>query len=110
MKILNFPDWALHTPVRVYKVINGEDGEETSQIFEGLCNFSEKPKTYLTANQRLVRLSGRGIFKGPLNDGQKFKGYLELIKKSGNEKREIANIYFTRNTDGSIFSTEVELL
>lgn len=101
-----FPDWILVTPIKVYAEIPGEDGVEDSLIFDGLCNLSEKSKTTLNEQRQVVDLSGKVIIKGDIYPGKPIKGYIDLdgIKKTIYRSRK------PRNPDGSIFSTELDLM
>lgn len=103
---LPFPDWILVTPIKVYAEIPGEDGIENALIFEGKCNFSERSKTTLNEQRQVVELSGKAIFKGDIYPGNLIKGYIDLdgIKKTIYRSRK------PRNPDGSIFSTELDLM
>ena len=103
---LPFPDWILVTPIKVYAEINGEDGVSDILIFNGKCNFSVKSKTTLNEQRQVVELSGKAIFKGDIYPGQLIKGYIDLdgVKKTIYRSRK------PRNPDGSIFSTELDLV
>lgn len=104
---LPFPDWILVTPIKVYAEIPGEDGVTEDLIFEDLCNFSEKTKTTLNEQRQVVELSGKAIFKGDIYPGKMIKGYIEL---DTGIKKTIFNTRKPRNPDGSIFSTELDLM
>lgn len=103
---LPFPDWCLVTPIKVYAEIDGEDGVSEDLIFDGKCNFSEKSKTTLNEQRQVVELTGRALFKGDIHPGELIKGYIELdgVKKTIYRSRK------PRNPDGSIFSTELDLM
>jgi len=103
---LPFPDWILVTPIKVYAEISGEDGVSDELIFDDKCNFSEKSRTTLNEQKQVVTLSGKAIFKGDIYPGQLIKGYIEL----DGVKRTIYRSSKPRNPDGSIFSTELDLM
>ena len=103
---LPFPDWILVTPIKVYAEIAGEDGVSDELVFEGKCNLSEKSRTTLNEQRQVVNVSGKAIFKGDIYPGKSIKGYIEL---DGN-KRSIYRSRKPRNPDGSIFSTELDLM
>ena len=103
---LPFPDWALVTPIKVYAEVPGEDGVEEVLIFDGKCNLSERSRTTLNEQRQVVELTGKALFKGDIYPGKPIKGYVELdgIKKAIYRSRK------PRNPDGSIYSTELDLM
>lgn len=103
---LPFPDWALVTNVKVYAEEPTENGVETTPIFDGKCNFSERSKTTLNEHKQVVELTGKMIFKGDIYPDKLLRGYVEIddIKKTIYKTRK------PRNPDGSIYSTELELM
>lgn len=103
---LPFPDWVLVTPIKVYAEVPGEDGVEEVSIFDGKCNFSEKSRTTLNEQRQVVTLTGKAIFKGDIYPGKLIKGYVELE----GIKRTIYKASKPRNPDGSIYSTELDLM
>ena len=103
---LPFPDWCLVTPIKVYAEVAGEDGVADELIFDGLCNFSERSRTTLNEQRQVVELTGKALFKGDIYPGKQIKGYVEL----DGTKRTIYRSRKPRNPDGSIYSTELELM
>lgn len=104
---LPFPEWILVTPVKIYQTYINEDGEPVDNlIFEGLCNYSEKSKQTLDAERRLISLSGKVIVKGDINPGKLIEGYIQI----GEIKKDIFRSSRPRNPDGSVFSTELDLM
>lgn len=104
---LPFPTWILKTPVQVYQVELSEDGEPVETlIYDGLCCLDEKAKQTLDAERRLVRLSGKVIVQGDILPDKLIEGYVRL----GAESRTIFRSARPRNPDGSVFSTELELM
>lgn len=103
---LPFPDWCLVTDIKVFVEVPGEDGVTEVKIFDGKCNFSEKSKTTLNEQRQVVELSGKALFKGDIYPGQLIKGYIDL----GGVKKTIYRSRKPRNPDGSIFSTELDLM
>lgn len=103
---LPFPDWCLVTSIEVWAEVSGEDGVTAVKIFDGKCNFSEKSKTTLNEQRQVVELSGKALFKGDIYPGQLIKGYIDLdgVKKTIYRSRK------PRNPDGSIYSTELDLM
>lgn len=103
---LPFPDWCLVTPIKVYAEIPGEDGVEEVLIFDGKCNFSEKSRTTLNEQRQVVELSGKALFKGDIYPGKLIKGFVEI----DGTKRTIHRCRKPKNPDGSIYSTELDLM
>jgi len=103
---LPFPKWILVTPIKVYVEEVTEDGVSEVLIYDGQCNLSEKSRTTMNEQRQLVELSGKAIFQGDINPGKPIKGYVELE----GTKRTIYKTRKPRNPDGSIYSTELELM
>lgn len=104
---LPFPKWILVTPVKIYQTYINEDGEPVETLlYEGLCNYSEKSKQTLDAERRLITLSGKVIVEGDINPGKLIEGYVQV----GEIKKDIYKSSRPRNPDGSVFSTELELI
>ncbi|MFS8541623.1 MAG: hypothetical protein LOD89_05985 [Tissierellales bacterium] len=103
---LPFPDWCLVTPIKVYAEEETEDGVEEKLIFDGKCNYSEKTKTTLNEQRQVVELTGKVLIKGDIYSEKPIKGYVEI----NNEKRTIYRSRKLRNPDGSIYSTELDLM
>lgn len=103
---LPFPDWCLVTPIKVYAEIPNEDGVSEELIFDGKCNFSEKSRTTLNEQRQVVNLSGKALFKGDIYPGKLIKGHVII----DGVKRSIYKSSKPRNPDGSIYSTELDLM
>lgn len=103
---LPFPDWCLVTPIKVYAEVPGEDGVEEVLIFDGKCNFSEKSRTTLNDQRQVVELSGKALFKGDIYPGKLIKGFVVV----DGTKRTIHRSRKPKNPDGSIYSTELDLM
>ncbi|MCI9976810.1 MULTISPECIES: hypothetical protein [Clostridioides] len=104
---LPFPKWILVTPVKIYSTYISEDGEPIeSLILDGMCNYSEKTKQTLDKERKLITLVGKIICEGDIYPNKILQGYIEI---QGN-KRDIYRVSKPRNPDGSIFSTEIELI
>ncbi|MCR2043192.1 hypothetical protein NSA23_03575 [Anaerosalibacter massiliensis] len=103
---LPFPDWCLVTPIKVYAEVPGEDGVTNTLIFDGKCNFSERSRTTLNEQKQVVELTGKALFKDDIYPGQPIKGYVIVdgIKRSIYRSRK------PRNPDGTIYSTELDLM
>lgn len=103
---LPFPDWILVTPVKVFQETQGENGLEEQLIFNGKCCHDDKTKQVLDAERRLVVLAGKVIIKGDINPGKDITGYVML----GEKKNTIFRVARPYNPDGTVFSTELELI
>lgn len=103
---LPFPDWILVTPIKVYAEIPTEDGVTEALIFNGKCNFSERSRTTLNEQKQVVELTGKALFKGDIYPDKLIRGYIEL----DGIKRTIYRTRKPRNPDGSIFSTELDVM
>lgn len=107
---LPFPCFLANTQIKV--VLTGglnEDGEPSQvAIYEGKCIYDEKTKQVLDDERRLVRLSAKAIIEGDIHPGQDIEGYVQV---AGSEtKRQIFRATRPRNPDGSVYSTELELM
>ena len=103
---LPFPDWCLVTPIKVYAEEETEDGVDEKLIFDGKCNYSEKTKTTLNEQRQVVELTGKVLLKGDIYPGKLIKGYVVI----DGVKRTIFRSRKLRNLDGSIYSTELDLM
>ena len=103
---LPFPDWILVTPVQVFQDSMGENGIEEQLIFEGKCCYDEKTKQVLDAERRLVTLAGKVICKGDIYPDNLIEGHVLI----GDIQKTIFRTARPRNPDGSVFSTELELI
>lgn len=103
---LPFPDWCLVTPIKVYAEVPDEDGVTEELIFDGKCNFSEKSRTTLNEQRQVVELTGKVLLKGDIYPGKLIKGYVVI----DGVKRTIFRSRKLRNPDGSIYSTELDLM
>lgn len=104
---LPFPRWINNATVEVYLTKLSENGEpEETQLYTGPCNYDEKSKQVLDKERRLVRLAGKVIIEGDIAPGQQIEG---LVRVSGIE-RDVFRTERPRNPDGSVFSTELELM
>ncbi|MFW5436354.1 hypothetical protein [Paenibacillus apiarius] len=102
-----FPRWNQVTPVQVFQTELSEDGEPVEElIFDGLALYDEKSRQVLDSERRLVLLSGLVIIEGDINPGKVIEGF---VKIDGVDK-DIFRTRRPRNPDGSVFSTELELM
>ena len=102
-----FPKWILNTQLKIFQTKLNEDGEpEELLLFEGKAFYEEKTKQTLDKDRKLVTLSGKVICEGDINPGKVIEGYVQV----GESKKDIFRISKPRNPDGSVFSTELELM
>ena len=105
---LPFPKWACNTPIKVHLTSLSEDGEPVEElVYDGLCNYSEKSRQILDAERRLIQLNAKAIIEGDIAPGRDIEGYVMV---EGGTKRTIYRAARPRNPDGSVFSTELELI
>jgi hypothetical protein len=104
---IQFPKFLLTTPVKIYKTFINEDGEPKSElIFDGMCNYTEESKQILDSERRLITLSGSLIVEGDIYPNKLIEGYIQV----GEIKKDIFRTSKPHNPDGSVFSTELELM
>jgi hypothetical protein len=104
---LPFPKWLLTTQVKIYHIAISEDGEPIPKmLYDGLSNYTEKTKQILDKERKLVTLTGKVIVPGDINPGVPIEGFVEI----GIIKEKIFTSIRPRNPDGSVFSTELDLM
>ena len=94
--------------VSLYAEGNDEDGEPRPGVdFEGLFNYQDSAKTVLTADKRLIQLSGQAYFIGDIAPGLAVisDGEVEIY----GEKRSVAQGMKARNPDGTVNYTRIDL-
>lgn len=111
MKKFPFPIHLLRTPCVVTLNTEGlnEQGEPEAEFtWSGKSIFSEKSKTVVTADNRIVRLEARVILKGDIAP------QIEVISDGtvqiGAKTYTIYRSERARNPDGSIHHTTLELM
>lgn len=103
---LPFPRWLANTPIEVWFEGTNTDGDyEKSRIFNGKCIYTDKSKQVLNAEKQLITLSGKVVIEGSIYDIP-FQGYVNI----NGLKKKIYSIERPLNPDGSIFSTELNLI
>lgn len=100
---LPFPNFLLNTPVEIYKTEQGEDGPEEEKIFQGKCIYTDKSKQVVTAEKQLITLSGKVVIKENIDIQE---GYVII----NDTKKIVYSIERPLNPDGSVFSTELNLV
>lgn len=104
---LPFPKWILNTDVIVYKEVPGTYGPTQSVLFSGKANYDPKSKSVMTAEKQLVTISGKVVCQGDIDPSSpKIEGYVKI----GGESRKIFRSLKPMNPDGTVFSTELELM
>lgn len=86
-----------------------EEGETFAPVqYEGKCNYQDSAKTVLTAEKKLVEITGKALFQGdicpelPVISGGKAKVF--------DVERRILQGTKNRNPDGTVNFTEVLLV
>lgn len=103
---LPFPKWLANTHIEVWFEVTNTDGDhEENIIFDGKCIYTNKSKQVLNAERQLVTLSGKVVIEGSIYDGE-LQGYVII----NGAKKKIYSIEKPLNPDGSIFSTELNLI
>lgn len=111
MRKLPFPSHLLTIPCVIKLNLEGlnEQGEpEAAFTWSGKVIFSEKSRTTMTADQRIIRLEGQVIIKGDIAPA------IETISDGEvSIKEKTYSVYRSeraRNPDGSVHHTVLELM
>ena len=105
------PDRVCKTPVSICIEAEGitEDGAPMAALKADLkCNYQDKAKTILTAEKKLIEITGTALFNGdiapdlPVISG----GSITIF----GEKRRIASGMKARNPDGTVNYTKLEVI
>jgi hypothetical protein len=106
MKLI-FPKWSANTPVEIWLEDVNQDGDYIKKkIFDGKCIYTDKSKQILDAQRQLITLSGKVIIEGDICPYNTFKGYVLI----NNVKKSVYSLEKPLNPDGSVFSTELNLV
>lgn len=104
---LPFPKWLTNTPIEVWYEGTNQDGDHIEEkIFEGKCIYTNKSKQIMSADRQLITLSGKVVIEGDICPSKEFKGYILI----NNSKKVVYSLEKPLNPDGSIFSTELNLI
>ena len=100
------------TPIKVviYEEGLSEDGEpiEVVVLDDLMCNFQDSAKTKLTADKKIITISGICLFDGDIcpNLANISGGYVNV----NGEQRNILKGTKARNPDGTVNYTKIELV
>ena len=104
---LPFPKWLTNTPIEVWYEGTNQDGDHIEEkIFEGKCIYTNKSKQIMSADRQLITLSGKVVIEGDICPSKEFKGSILI----NNSKKVVYSLEKPLNPDGSIFSTELNLI
>ena len=104
---LPFPKWLINTPIEIWYEGTNQDGDHIEEkIFEGKCIYTNKSKQIMSADRQLITLSGKVVIEGDICPSKEFKGYILI----NNSKKVVYSLEKPLNPDGSIFSTELNLI
>lgn len=106
-----FPDWLAKTDylIRLNSEGISEEGEPITSVEDtGKCIFSEHSKRIIDSNGKQITLIGKAIMKGDIAPSLKTisDGQITI----NNKTYEIHSGARPRNPDGSIHSTQLELM
>lgn len=93
----------------IYQEGVSEDGEPLKAIeIDTKCNYQDKAKTVLTAEQKLIRIEGTVLIPGDIAPGISVisDGEVEIL----GVKRSIFKGEKARNPDGTVNYTKMELI
>ena len=99
------------TPIKVIIFQEGisEDGEPLKAIeIDTKCNYQDKAKTVLTAEQKLIKIEGTVLIPGDIAPGISVISDGEVKVFEG--KRNIYKGEKARNPDGTVNYTKLELV
>lgn len=111
IKKLPFPDWLLQTEYSISLNTEGisEDGEPISEVeIKGKCIFSEKSKRIIDAEGKQITLVGKAIMKGDI--APSLKTISDGVITINGRNYELYSGSRPRNPDGTIHSTQLELM
>lgn len=107
LKKLVYPSYFDVTPCTIVMVVQGRNGEEEIDKWEGKCNFSESTKRVQNSDGLWVHLSGVVHICGDIFPTYpKIEGYVII----NNQKMVINGATRPRNPDGTVNHTRLELL
>lgn len=98
------------TPIKfvVTDGINEDGTPKQVTVFEGKCNYSEKSKSILDAERRLITLKATALVPGDIAPGKDIVG--NAVINGGEVTRRIYESSRGRNPDGTVNFTQLELM
>ena len=97
------PSIMMNTDIEIIQEIDGEDGVTEVLVYKGKCYYEEAIRRVLDENRQVVELSGLAIVYTNLVFN---KAFIRIDGKT----RTIYRTSRPRNPDGSVYSTEMELI
>lgn len=93
----------MNTDIEIIQEIDGEDGVTENLVYKGNCYYEESIRRVLDENRQVIELSGIAIVYTNLVFN---KAFIRIDGKT----RTIYRTSRPRNPDGSVYSTEMELI
>ena len=97
------PSIMMNTDIEIIQEIDGEDGVPEALVYKGKCYYEEAIRRVLDENRQVIELSGLAIVYTNLVFN---KAFIRIDGKT----RTIYRTSRPRNPDGSVYSTEMELI
>ena len=97
------PSIMMNTDIEIIQEIDGEDGVTETLVYRGKCYYEEAIRRVLDENRQVIELSGLAIVYTNLVFN---KAFIRIDGKT----RTIYRTSRPRNPDGSVYSTEMELI
>lgn len=97
------PSIMMNTNIEIIQEIDGEDGVTEDLVYKGKCYYEEAIRRVLDENRQVIELSGLAIVYTNLVFN---KAFIRIDGKT----RTIYRTSRPRNPDGSVYSTEMELI
>lgn len=97
------PSIMMSTDIEIIQEIDGEDGVTEDLVYKGKCYYEESIRRVLDENRQIIELSGIAIVYTNLVFNKAFT-------RIDGKTRTIYRTSRPRNPDGSVYSTEMELI
>ena len=102
---MKFPKFLLNKRIQVYSTTLGEDGEEETLLYDGMCIYDEKSRQILNAERQLITLSGSIVIQGDISPNKLIAGYVKIDGIT----RDIFSTERPRIGNNSVFITKLDL-